>query len=173
MKTRSNIGHRPNLSTLRAELHYLLATFLASNEIARTAAEEFEAHRLFFDFREMEADAITKLLLSIAVTLRVLDDREDGTLEMMSLYCGLLVKDLSDPPGTTQGLSLREACNKIIHAKTVEFDRDETPGAHPHLKAFVYLAGQDQRRRQWTANVNVVHFVRECMSGLSLIQQDQ
>ena len=169
MRTIRPLGHQPNLAALRSDLHQLLAIFLASKSIAEVASEEAKPVASVFNVQDIENDAITRLLLATSVTLRVLDDREDGRLEMFSVYCGTLTKDTSDPVASGGGLTLREACNKIIHATEVELDRSSLHTGHSYLNPYVYLSGKDQRSRDWQVSLKVAQFVREGLVGISLI----
>jgi hypothetical protein len=168
MRVRRSLGHQPNLETLRSELYQLLATFLASKPIAEAASSEHEHTKQMLDVQNIENDIVARLLLSISVTLRVLDDREEGKLEMLSLYCGILTKNQNNPADSTGGMTLREACNKIIHADEVELDRSPLAAAHAHLNPYVYLSGSTQQGKPWSASLNVVQFVREGLAGISL-----
>jgi hypothetical protein len=104
---------------------------------------------------------MTKLLLSTAITLRILDGRENGNLDMFSRYCGLLQEG-----SESNCLSFRVACNKIIHAKEIEMARNTLSNKITYLFPEISLSGTDQHKRKWVATVNIYEDVREGMIGI-------
>lgn len=162
-------GHKPNIRSLRRDLYRLLSVFMASQPISK-GQDLFDSRgpKTIATLLSFQEDEATELLLSIAVTLRVLDDREDGLLNMFSSYCGQLTEDANDPLKSSKGLTLREACNKIIHARSVEFAMTENGrnSAAPFLEPFMYFEGVDQRRRKWLADLDITKFVHEGISGI-------
>lgn len=155
-------AYQPNLDALRADLHQLLCIFSASESIHRKVQDEPDFAKKHLVFEKLEDDAITKLLLSTAITLRILDEREDGNLEMFSRYCGSLQEG-----SKSNGLSFRGACNKIIHAKEIEMARNTLSNEITYLFPEIYLSGTDQRKRTWRATVNIYEYVREGMIGIT------
>jgi hypothetical protein len=153
-------GHRPNVGDLLREIYELLAFFLASKPIA-----ELEQSRLYgpndpvHGFGDAERDLTTNRLIAVAITIRILDDRHSAVFEMFTDYCGTITNDVANPLGT-EGLGLRAACNKIIHARKVEFDVADTPSGQRYLHPFIYLEGTD-RKKTWRANLDIVKFCRE------------
>ena len=154
-------GHFPNTSNTLLELYRLLALFLASKSFAalRTnyPGEGFDA---IYKIQEVEDYEITRLLLSLAITARVIDDREGRVFELVGSNCGQLEKDV----GTTdvEILDLREACNKIIHAKKARCDVEEANG-QTYLNPFIYLYGE-QNGKSWKATLDIVAFSKEYVS---------
>jgi hypothetical protein len=55
------------------------------------------------------------------------------------------------------GLTLHDACNKIIHAERVTFDIDEHPVTRQNANPKIYLYGS-RRRQQWRATVNIIEY---------------
>ena len=151
-------GHFPNTGNTVVELHRLLAIFLASQRFAelckRHPEEGFDPiHKI----REVEADEITRILLNLAITARVVDDREQRVFELVGSDCGTLQNDLCDLQ--TEVLEIREACNKLLHAETVRFDVEEL-GVQKHLNPCIYLYGALQGR-SWRAKLDVIKFCKE------------
>ncbi|ETJ85037.1 hypothetical protein D041_4880 [Vibrio parahaemolyticus EKP-008] len=69
-------------------------------------------------------DEVSRTLLQSAIILRILDDESEADKdEKNPFYCG----ELSSKNGV-QKLSLREACNKIIHGQKINFDIEELGG---------------------------------------------
>ena len=59
---------------------------------------------------------------------------------------------------------MRETCNKLIHAKRVEWDRARTQDGLLPLSGRLYLSGDSQTNRQtaaWTCMVDVERFCIE------------
>jgi hypothetical protein len=151
-------GHFPNTENTVIELHRLLAIFLSSRHFAelceRYPGEGFDP---IYKIQEVEADEITRILLSLAVTARVVDDREERISELVGSDCGVLQKDLDIQE--TDVLGIREACNKLIHAKTVRFDVEEL-GVQRYLNPMIYLYGTLQGKH-WRAQLDVIKFCKE------------
>jgi len=151
-------GHFPNTENAVVELHRLLAIFLASRHFAelcdRYPGEGFDP---IYKIQEVEADEITRILLNLAVTARVVDDREERVFELVGSDCGTLQKDSRNQEHVV--LEIREACNKIIHATTVRFDVEEL-GVQRYLNPIIYLYGQLQGK-EWRAQLDIIKFCKE------------
>lgn len=162
-------GHRPDLGDLRCDIYELLSFFLSSQRIA-----ELDQSRLYgkkdpvHQFETLQRDLITKRLITIAITVRILDDREPQVFDMFTDYCGTLTKDLLKPL-ETGGLGLRDACNKIIHARKVTFDAATTTSGQSYLLPYLYLEGTE-KGRPWAVNLDVVKFCRESAGALEFVK---
>ena len=169
MRTTSTIGHTVSLRLLRSDLHLLMAVYLASQPIAAIADFDVKRDVSVYKVEDCELESITRLIVSTSINIRVLDDQEENKLDMLSLYCGTLTNDV-EKPLSTQGLTLREACNKVIHAITVDFDHGRLETGGTFLHPFLYLRGRDQRQRTWEANLDVVQFVRESLNAIAYLK---
>jgi len=151
-------GHFPNTENAVVELHRLLAIFLASRHFAelcdRYPGEGFDP---IYKIQEVEDDEITRILLNLAVTARVIDDREQQVFDLVGSDCGILQRDLQKPE--TDVLEIREACNKLIHAKTVRFDVEEM-GVQRYLNPVIYLYGSLQGKN-WRVQLDIIKFCKE------------
>lgn len=155
-------GHFPNTSNTVLELHRLLAIFLSSKSFAALCTNyPGEGFDPIYKIQEVEGDEITRILLNLAITARVIDDREDRVFELVGSNCGQLQKNTEDPD--IEVLDLREACNKIIHAKKVRFDV-EKDGVQTYLNPFIYLYGEHQNGKTWRATLDIVAFSKEYVS---------
>jgi hypothetical protein len=164
-------GHHPNISNVLLDIYRLLTIFMASRPIAEL--DDLAPHRgadALQEFGEFEHDEVTRILLTVAITVRVIDDREDKIMDMLADYCGLLTPDIKAPL-QTDGLNIRDACNKIVHAKTIEFDWVALPNGRQYLERSIFLSGADHKKRNWRANLNVVKFARECAKILKLLMR--
>jgi len=156
-----NEGHFPNTQNTIIELHRLLSTFLASKGFAELCTNyPGEGFDPIYKIQEVEGDEITRVLLNLAITARVIDDREDGIFVLFGADCGILQRDLTSPD--VVALSLREACNKIIHASKVRFDVEEL-GLQRFFNPIIYLYG-NLNGRDWRVQLNVIDFCKAYVS---------
>jgi hypothetical protein len=151
-------GHFPNTDNAVVELYRLLAIFLASRHFAELCegypGEGFDP---IYKIQAVKEDEITRILLNLAVTARVIDDREQRAFELVGSNCGTLQKDLQRLD--IDDLEIREACNKLIHAKTVRFDVEEL-GVQSYLNPVIYLYGNLQGK-DWRAQLDIIKFCKE------------
>jgi hypothetical protein len=121
-------------------------------ELARMRSEL--PHDPVLYLQQYEEDEITRILLATAITARIIDDRDDR-LRMNANNCGELTSDLQRPNEVVP-LTLREACNKIIHAKKIRGDLsqvDHKQFANPIMYFYGELNGQE-----WKAKLNVIEY---------------
>jgi hypothetical protein len=161
MRTSRRIDQWPSIDVVLTELHQLLSVFLASRPIAEAAMAKEELLVDFMDVREHEDSLIARLLLSVATSLRVLDDRTNGKLNDYALEVGSVIKNVPASVDSGVRLTLREACNKVIHAREVELEHTPLSEFCAYLNPHVTLVGRDQRAKAWQATLNVVEFVQE------------
>ena len=157
-------GHFPNTENTVIELHRLLSIFLASRHFAELCTEyPGEGFDPINKIQEVEGHEITRILLSVAITARVINDREDRVFKVVGSDCGTLQKDTN--ANVTGVLDIREACNKIIHADKVRFDVDEI-GEQKYLNPVIYLCGKSQHDKNinWRAQLDVVKFCKAYVS---------
>ncbi|MGY8679071.1 hypothetical protein Q2941_14905 [Bradyrhizobium sp. UFLA05-153] len=110
---------------------------------------------------------VTRILISCAVGLRIRFDQSlGGPTDDQRSDCGKLFPNWATDPDKVEALTLREACNKIIHATDIRFDvvapgsttnRIHEAGAYyqPHL----YLYGS-KGREDWRAELSLTDFAR-------------
>jgi len=157
-------GHFPNTEYAILELYRLLTIFLASKDFAKLLTNyPGEGFDPFYKLQEVESDEITRLLLSLAITARVIDDREGRIFESIGSDCGEFQRDISKQD--IEVLDLREACNKIIHAKKVRGDIDEIDG-QTYLNPFFYLYGT-HGPNEWKAKLDIISFAKEYVTLVS------
>jgi hypothetical protein len=156
-------GYKPNTETVILELHRLLAIFLSSRSFAELREGSGESWESIDHIQQYEEDEITRILLAIAITARVIDDREQRVFDLVAGDCGTLSHVGSNE---ISPLTLREACNKIIHAQKVRFDVSITEAGQQYLNPTIYLYGKRQNRAEWKVELNVLVFAREYVSCL-------
>src|SRR6185437_9912327 len=96
--------------------------------------------------------------------LRMIDDimKANGrTAHCLPLDVGV-VENQTDSASSVA--SIRDACNKIIHAKTMAF----VPTATPHAQGLLYLAPEVQlfgtnNGKPWKITINIKEFVRAAL----------
>jgi hypothetical protein len=161
-------GHQPNVSDLRREIYELLSYFLSSRPVAELPQSRlYEATDPVHQFGGLERDLITARLISVAITVRILDDTQSAIFDLFTDYCGTITKNLLKPL-ENGGLGLRDACNKIIHARKVEFDFGTTESGLQYLNPYIYLEGTE-RKIPWVANLDIVKFCRESAAAVALL----
>ncbi len=163
-----SLAHQLNIGDLLRDIYQLLSFFLASRQIA-----ELEQSNLYgtndpiFQFKEIERDLITNILISIAIKIRILDDRNPFNFDTLTDYCGTITKDILNPI-EMNGLGLRDACNKIIHARKVNFDVDSTKTGQLFLHPYIYLEGTE-RKSTWQTNIDIIKFCRESAAAIQTL----
>ena len=160
-------AYKPNTQTVTLELHRLLSIFLSSKSFAELRTGTGEEFDSIAEIQQHEGDEITRILLAVAITARVIDDRQNKVFDAISESCGTLV-DVVATPGEESPLSLREACNKIIHAQKIRFDLSETDAHQTYLNPLIYLYGQRQNGAEWKATLNVIEFAKEYVSCIQI-----
>lgn len=152
-------GYIPNTEVVLVELHRLLAIFLASKNFAELRRNAGDKLTELDHLQHCEEDEITRILLVVAITARVIDDRQDHVFDLVAGDCGILTE-----AGTDKGLTLRESCNKILHATKVHFDLSETETRQKYLNPYIYLYGQRQGGAEWKAKLDIIKFAEEYVS---------
>jgi hypothetical protein len=165
--TNTGLGYKPSSDALALDLHELLSLFYSSEKIGQKLRASLPSVHQAFPIEKMEEATATKLLLSTAVTLRVMHDqaRRSGTeANWPAADCGSWQQP-NDPKKMLQALPLREACNKIIHATEVCFTRIETDLPPRPLDTCVYLEGSDQKGNPWRVNLSIWEYVQAGMQS--------
>ncbi|MBK7930210.1 MAG: hypothetical protein IPJ98_22875 [Bryobacterales bacterium] len=148
-------GPRIDSHESREKLYNLLCLFLASSDISELC--EGEIGCAFTALRdEHEESQITQLLIECAVLIRLKDDLFEQFHGFPSGaekdIVGLLWVSSGNPIG--QPLNLREACNKLIHSKLINFDINRVEEWHRrYLKPTVYMQGSAMAhpgKQNWT-----------------------
>jgi hypothetical protein len=114
----------PNLDggPFALDLYRLLCMMLADKQIAalvdQLAYTTPPVQELQDRYRSSE---IIRILISSAVTLRILFDQHPRAFDTLPHKpCGKLWPRWPEQKRTSELLTLREACNKIIHARNIE-----------------------------------------------------
>ncbi|RBP53683.1 hypothetical protein [Arenicella xantha] len=155
-------GHRPNMENAKLELHRLVAIFLSSRKFSELVEDPTgEKYDPILDIQEFESDEITRILLYLSTLARVIDDREERFFNVLATNCGYLY--MGDGFSKKQDLSLREACNKIIHATKISGDIDQSTQP-PHLNPVIYFYGTTLGGKDWKAELDIIEFAKKYAS---------
>jgi len=157
-------GYPIAAEALDLEVYVLAAVFAGSAALAGLEARHRGLRWVRGTFERPEA---SRRLISLAVMVR-------SQLDVLSRSCdmtvGTYVRDVRDQ-SEQEPLTLREACNKIIHAESVEL----SPGKWEHsespaLSTAIVLEGTFQRC-EWRADLDVVAFLDAACTELRPAQQ--
>lgn len=146
--------------TIIVELHRLAAIFLASEKFAELRGGRAEgSYQPMTVLQAGEAHEIKRILVSCAAAIRGLDDYLDQVSDMFAYDCG----DITDGLGVTGELSVREACNKILHASRMEPGLGTLANGNLYFDGTLTLWAVDPKRKKhtWEARIGVIAFVRE------------
>jgi len=158
-------SHPIEPQTLQRELYWLAAAVAASEGLHRFADENRDDDELDTLRVRHEVTEASRLLISIAVIIRNLQDspipRPSGPNRALrkSLQTPIVVGTLNSN-GKESALNLRECCNKIIHALFVSFPvATANDRKLSHITSQVILRGE-LKGKAWEANVDIMQFIR-------------
>ena len=146
-------------SVLLLDLYRLASLFLASDRF-RTLSKASSFHHdslgaLAAYFEESEA---FRILLAAAIWLRVqLDQGHAEAPNPAAVVGSLRVKAATGD--TVEDLTLREACNKIIHGQGFHVSYRDTDTAEQYLSGHITFTGA-HRNVPWEAALDVLAFIR-------------
>lgn len=161
-------GHTPDLLDLHRDVYELLAFFLSSKCIAELDNSPlYQNNDPIHQFGDLQCTLITKRVITVAITIRILDDQNSRPFDLVTDYCGTITEDVSNPIETF-GLCLREACNKVIHAEKVVFDKATTSSGKQYLLPYLYLEGAKDKRT-WNVTLDITKFCRESAAVLKYL----
>jgi hypothetical protein len=167
-KKRREIGLRVNhlgLSlpgqVLRLDLYRLICYFQTSKYLARLSdmGDFCPWQGLRDEFQDAE---IIRILLQTAVAVRFTGFGHADPLrshrEILEESVGELCKSVNVK--TSEPLVLREACNKIVHAKNIVLDSNKSGNPYEHyLKPRIFCYEDFQKRTGWKATIDLLSFV--------------
>ena len=147
------------LEIMHTDLFRLLTVFQASRTIAEaTPDEDHPFAKLRCNWEEAEA---SRLIVNIAATVRSALDCAINTETLETLFSrpvGTIVPDTEDPQ-RTDSLTLRDCCNKVLHADLIHFDLTQAKEWHKQaINPVMYLYGV-YRRKEWKATIDILKFV--------------
>lgn len=156
-------------SHLARELTILLSVLNASAQNNLLVRKHNEIHpKTVFPIRFTEWEIVQEYLISSAIKLRIIDDKFKNAAKSKQSHTenvGLFLGQHDFP--TNQGLPLREACNKIVHAQKIEID---TPVGDYHLNPTIFLEGE--YNGHWKVELNVQRYVCSGLAFIKLYEED-
>jgi hypothetical protein len=105
---------------------------------------------------------LVRILITCSVALRLAFDQYPQFAHLQSENCGRLYRSWSkQKKKKSEILTLREACNKIIHAKDYQFDASKTDPNREgvYLRPFLFLYGK-KYKQGWRARLSIAEFVK-------------
>jgi hypothetical protein len=151
-------------AVVRRDLFYLVAIFMGDQSVngLRNSVSDL--------WNELSEHEITLRLASTASFLRARDDyiadeiaRRDNEeirrrgKELRSQTCGTLQEDMESEQVIP--LTLREACNKVIHASDYRFDVEgEFEDSYINPAIYLYGSRQGKKGKQWRAVLDIVRY---------------
>jgi hypothetical protein len=154
---------------IERDLYHLLCSFLASPRLSELAIEDYEhrgnegIHAFNMFPNAFEKQNVQELLISIAVRLRMIDDRLDLNHEPQIggevNSVGTLKKGTE---GAEEALTVRDACNKIIHAALIEYSLSsiELRGKKTSFLKPELLLYDKRDKSGWKAMLDIIKFVK-------------
>ena len=166
-------GHRFDAGPYLLDLYRLLCMELGDRPVVRETVKSPIFERLRDEYIESES---IRILTSTSIVLRILFDRHDRKRagrqwhdekldEAKNSDCGRLWTRW--PVKKSEVLTLREACNKIIHATKVHRDiADPDPGRKPsYYRPYLYLYGKKDGL-DWRAELSIIAFAEHATTAL-------
>ncbi len=132
---------------------YKLITIFGSSEFLYN---NFKNEYFFKMAKIFERSKASELIISLAIMSRILLDSSniDNESCKKNLVGKIIIND------ETKALNFRESCNKIIHAKHINFDNDKAENIEDgFLRSAIYLYG-DKNGNNWKAIINIVSFCK-------------
>jgi hypothetical protein len=156
-------GHAIERGSFTLDLYRLICMVSASREVARRGLTAPTIAMMQGGFFKSE---VTRILISCAAGLRIQFDQSQGpTNDDERSDCGKLFPNWATDPKTVEVLTLREACNKIIHATDIRFDvvvpdaamNPDEEGAYYQPRLYLYGS---KGRNDWRAELSLIDFAR-------------
>lgn len=157
------IGYKQTLSGYSFSLDNaslkLLSIILADKELQKLYAKYDLSHMEPFieDIKETE---IIKLLVEIATQYRIMEWNirdEWKNKDFKTEVVGELFTDNKDE-GQELDLTIREACNKVIHAEEIVFDITKLRGTKRYYyNPYIHIYGK-KGKLKWKASIDLVLF---------------
>ncbi|WP_439369627.1 hypothetical protein [Bradyrhizobium sp. DASA03120] len=154
--------HASDPGTFLLDLYRLVCMVSASCDVARlglTCPAIAAMQEAYF------RSEVTRILISCATGVRIQLDQSHGTPDDTGPNCGRLFPDWAADKSKVEVLTLREACNKIIHATDIRFDVEVPDGANnpdeegAYYQPRLYLYGS-KGRNDWRAELSLLNFAR-------------
>lgn len=140
------------ITNIRREMYLLLATVFASEHFPHHPGETEDPFSIAYLASEFENSESGRLLLSIAAAVLA---TLKGDTETANSPCGRLTE-----ASETTHLTLREACERAIHAKTIHADVELDGRRVVRALPMMLLKGEAPGGVGWTARLELVALAR-------------
>ena len=167
-----NLGYpiKSDYSLIQLDLYRLLCYFTASKVIV-DISRKYE-NNLFNDSLrlEYEKSEISRIIINLAIIAR--NELDNNNQAKSILYSDKLniVGSISKNNDTDNiDLTLREACNKIIHCEYINWDLENPKSISDYdgLNPFIYLYG-NYMDQEWKATLNIFDFINNYLKLIQL-----
>lgn len=140
------------------DLHNLLCIFLAEEAYAKILNGEKDPLWALASIAEKE---ITRILINSAIVARIIDDQKnENSFNDESLNCGSLFE------GEKKSiLTLRFACNKIIHADDIGIVIVDKGTKFSFIKSKIILTGR-LHSKEWNAEIDIINYIRSYLIAM-------
>ncbi len=161
-------GYTYNPRDLEKELYYLAAIFGASKKIStlkETSKKDGEdTYSIFSVFRGIEYAEIQQKILLIAIICRSEIENENNFAQDNK---NKIVGTISFPPRrTTEDLLFLEACHKIIHGNSLNFDLSENKDIRSgYLLPYIYIYGE-KNEKEWRVKIDIFEFIKTAFNSI-------
>ncbi|MBB4261467.1 MULTISPECIES: hypothetical protein [unclassified Bradyrhizobium] len=160
--TEAKQPHAIDPGTFLLDLYRLVCMVSASSDIARLGLTSPAIEAMQGAYFRSE---VTRILISCATGVRIQFDQSPDTTNDPKSNCGKLFPNWATDKSKVEVLTLREACNKIIHATDIRFDVEipdaannpDEEGAYYHPRLYMYGS---KGRNDWRAELSLVDFAR-------------
>jgi hypothetical protein len=147
--------------SLEKECYHLAALFMASNNIRVIQDEKPESQ--FTIFSIYEPQEIKKLLISISIQLRMIDDLMKNYGRKNYIPSKKIGTIKYNGKTRSKKMSIRDACNKIIHAKSLTIITQKTK---------VNLTGSEPNKGEWSAKLSIIDYVESALDLIKSYDED-
>ena len=165
METRNPDKYIFDTQSIEMDCYSLLAFFFASPSIHSITLKESQSqlHRLPLSERWL----IKEFLISIAIKIRMIDDLMSAHGRKSYLPVESVV-DIECEGEITHD-NLREACNKIIHATSLNFQHDSS-----HDEALIpkMILRGTKGKNKWIARLDIIPFTRAACELCNTYDED-
>ena len=156
-------GHHLDPGSFTLDLYRLLCMVKADNRVAKLGIKSRSISELQGEYLDYE---VKRILISSAAALRIWFDQHDQqAFAHLRTDCGKLYPNWPRRKNVYEVLTLREACNKIIHATEINYDIIVPNRAHnydyegAYMRPRLFLYGLKGKQR-WRAVLSLVSFVQ-------------
>lgn len=152
-----------NSSAIQIAVQRLLSIFLADNKLQKLYTEGY-FQGSWSIVEEIKEEQIIHLLLEIATLYRTEEFKFPNNQYVKNEQNKLIVGRLHEPQNAPAiDLTMKEACNKIIHAETLNFNVNKLPKFERNYltpKLFIYGT---HRKKPWKAILDIILFCEKAM----------